>query len=299
MFLRIQISISITRLWAGKMDSNYNKRIDLAKEKIKEADFLLIGAGSGLSTAAGLDYSGERFRKNFSDYEENYGITDMYSGMFYHFDTPEETWAYRARHIDLNRFEMGATKLYKDLLKLIDDKKHFVLTTNVDHQFYLSGFKTQNIFPTQGDYAKFQCSEACHDLLYDNISQIKKMRESTSNFKVPNKLVPICPRCGEPMSIHVRIDENFIENSEYRSNYMRYQNFITEIKNKNAVLLELGVGFNTPSIIKYPFERLTYNNSDYSLIRLNKYNPQGSDENKKKTITFREDVDKIISDLLV
>lgn len=275
----------------------YEERIILAKEKINNAEFILIGGAAGLSTAAGLDYGGERFLKYFSYYKEKYGITNMYSAMFYPFKTPEEEWAYKALHTNINRFEMGPTQLYNNLYSLVKEKNYFILTTNGDHQFFLTGFENEKIFATQGDYDKFQCSVACHDTLYDTTKQIKQMVESTQDFKMPSSLIPTCPNCGKPMMLYLRIDKYFIENETWKYNQKRYQSFLKEIENQKGVLLEIGVGFNTPGIIKYPFEQLVYENPLYSLIRINKNHPQGAPENVDKTIAFTEDTYNVINDL--
>ncbi len=278
-------------------NQSYENRIALAKTKLQEAKYILIGAGAGLSTAAGLDYGGKRFLHHFADYHEKYGIPDMYSGMFYKFQTREEEWAYKARHIFVNRYQMGATPLYQDLRQFVEKKDYFVITTNADHQFYLAGFKEDRVYPTQGDYAEFQCSRACHDKLYYNEAQIKQMVKDTKDFRIPTDQLPYCPVCGETMMPHLRADEYFVEEVTFRENLSKYQNYLNTISNQKVVLMEFGVGFNTPGIIRYPFERFTYVNPEYTLIRFNKYHPQGATENIEKTITFSEDIAQILSDL--
>ena len=269
-------------------------RLDKAIDKINEADFILIGAGAGLSTAAGVEYTGKRFTDNFGDFIEKYSMKDMYSSGFYPFKTPEEKWAYWARHIDVNRYQVGETDVYKKLLKLVEDKDYFVLTTNVDHQFWINGFADERIFATQGDYSLFQCSEACHDKLYYNEGQVKEMVEKTVDCKIPSDLVPKCPVCGAEMETNLRKDNLFVEDEKWHEANKRYMDYLDKIKGKNVVFLEIGVGFNTPVIIRYPFEQMTYDNPNATLIRLNKDYADAIKENKSKTISFDENVEEIL-----
>ena len=147
---------------------NYESRIENAKKVIKEADYILIGAGAGLSTAAGLEYSGDKFKNNFGDFIEKYHFTDLYTATFYDFRSQEEKWAFWARLINLNRYNKEPLKLYSEIFNLVKNKEYFVLTTNVDAQFEIAGFNKENIFATQGDYGMLQCSKACHNKLYSN-----------------------------------------------------------------------------------------------------------------------------------
>ena len=269
------------------------KRLDSAKKAIDESDYILIGAGAGLSTAAGIEYAGKRFEDNFKDYIDEYGFSDLYSSGFYPFKTSEERWAYWARHVYLNRYGVGKTEVYEKLLKLVEDKDYFVLTTNVESQFWINGFENERIFATQGDYGLFQCSKACHDKLYPNKDQIMEFLDKTSDFKIPSDLIPICPVCGSEMDLNLRKDNYFVEDDNWMWMNNNYQKFLKKMDG-NIVFLELGVGFNTPGIIRYPFEQMTYSNPNATLIRLNKDYPQPIAENKDKTIGFDENISEIL-----
>lgn len=271
----------------------FTLRLDKAKKAIDEADYIIIGAGAGLSTAAGIDYTGERFEKYFKDFIEEYGFTDMYSSGFYPFESQEEKWAYWARHVFANRYDVGKTSVYQKLLKLVEDKEYFVLTTNVEHQFWINGFDDERIFATQGDYGLLQCEKACHDRLYPNKEQVFEWVEKTENFRIPSDLVPKCPVCGGNMDLNLRKDSYFVEDAKWHEMNKNYYDFLDNIDGK-FVFLEIGVGFNTPGIIRYPFEQMTYNNSEATLIRLNLDYPQAIPENKDNTISFDENVEEIL-----
>lgn len=274
---------------------NYQKRIEKAKKAIAEAEYILIGAGAGLSAAAGITYSGKRFTDNFGPFIKKYGFTDLYSSSFYPFETEEEKWAYWAKHIMLNRFEIGATKLYEDLGDLFHNKKYFVLSTNVESQFKKAGFPSDKVFQIQGDYGYLQCEKACHDKLYDNEALLKEMIEKISDCKIPSNLVPRCPVCGGNMDINLRKNGYFVQDERWYELDNRYKEFLQETMEKKIVYIEFGVGFNTPGIIRYPFERMTYNNEMATLIRLNRDHPEGFEETQEKTVTFREDVQQVVS----
>ena len=248
-------------------------RLNKAKKAIDEADYIIIGAGAGLSTAAGIDYTGKRFEKYFKDFIEEYGFTDMYSSGFYPFKSQEEKWAYWARHVFANRYDVGKT--------------------GVEHQFWINGFDDERIFATQGDYGFLQCEKACHDKLYPNREQVFEWVEKTENFRIPSDLVPKCPVCGGEMDLNLRKDNYFVEDDKWHEMNKNYYNFLDNVDGK-FVFLEIGVGFNTPGIIRYPFEQMTYNNSDATLIRLNLDYPQAIPENKDKTISFDENVEEIL-----
>lgn len=239
-------------------------------ELFDSADAVVIGAGAGLSTAAGIVYSGDRFEKYFDDYIEHYGMKDMYSAGFYPFDTAVEKWGYWSRHIYHNRYAVGPTPLYKEIHRIVKDKAYFILTTNVDHQFELSGFDKEHIFATQGDYGLFQCSVPCHDDLYDNESVIRAMVEHQQDLKIPVGLVPKCPKCGENMTMHLRADNTFVQNKDWDIAHDKYQQFIKKYQNQKIIFVELGVGMNTPSIIKYPFWKFTYELKDAFYISINR-----------------------------
>ena len=269
------------------------QRLDKAKKAIDEADYIIIGAGAGLSTAAGIEYTGERFERYFKDFIEKYGFTDMYSSGFYPFKSQEEKWAYWALHVFANRYDVGKTDVYQKLLKLVEDKEYFVLTTNVEHQFWINGFEDERIFATQGDYGLLQCEKGCHDKLYPNRDQVFEWVEKTEDFKIPSEMVPKCPVCGGEMDLNLRKDNYFVEDAKWHEMNDNYSNFLNKIDGK-FVFLEIGVGFNTPGIIRYPFEQMTYNNDDATLIRLNLDYPQAIPENKDKTISFDEHVEEIL-----
>jgi NAD-dependent SIR2 family protein deacetylase len=269
-----------------------------AKRWLKEADFILIGAGAGLSTAAGLTYGGPRFRKYFSDYEEAYGFHDMYSGMFYPFKNDEELWAYRARHILLNRYSFGKNPVYGNLLRLVQGRDYFVLTTNVDHQFLLNGFDSERLFYVQGDYGEFQCTRPGDKTLYPNETAIRQMVKETKDFKIPTALIPRCPLDGAPLDLHLRRDDSFVEDAAWQKMADRYSAFLKKMNPAKVVLLEIGVGFNTPGIIRYPFEKLIYTHSDFHLIRLNADEIEGPEENNERTAAFLGNAARLIVQLL-
>ena len=269
------------------------QRLERSKKAIYEGDFIVIGAGAGFSAAAGIEYSGKRFTDNFQEFIKKYSMTDMYSSGFYPFKTSEEKWAYWAKHILLNRFQVGKTDLYQKLLKLVKNKDYFVITTNVEHQFWINGFEDKRIFATQGDYGLLQCGEACHDKLYYNEDLVKEMVEKTVECKIPSDLIPMCPVCGAEMETNLRKDNLFVQDEKWYEANNRYADFLSKIKDNKVVFLELGVGYNTPSIIKYPFEQWTYDNENATLIRINRSFPGAIKENESKTIGFDEDMDEI------
>lgn len=276
------------------MNENYQARIDRTRQAIKQAECLLIGGGAGLSAAAGLTYSGARFTDNFADYIDRYGMTDMYSSGFYPFESQEEKWAYWSRHVLLNRYAVGALPLYTELFGLAKDKDYFVITTNVDFQFYKAEFDPKRIFATQGDYGKFQCGKGCHNKLYDNEAQIKQMSAEQKDCAVPSRLVPKCPVCGADMDLNIRKDMYFVEDENWHKAYAAWENYLAGIGDRKIALLELGIGYNTPSIIKFPFEQITAQKDNVSLIRINKDYPETSEINKEKTIVFDENLEDII-----
>lgn len=239
---------------------SYSKQINRLKNEIKNADAIVIGAGAGMSTSAGLTYDGERFEKFFSDFHKKYGISDMYSGGFYPYETLEEYWAWWSRHIYINRYDITAGKAYMDLLNIVKDKDYFVLTTNVDHQFQLAGFDKKRLFYTQGDYGLWQCSKACHDKTYDNEETVRLMVKKQKNMKIPSDLIPKCPVCGAPMTMNLRCDNSFVQDKGWYAAAHRYDDFIRRHKDQHILFLELGVGYNTPVIIKYPFWQMTAKN---------------------------------------
>ena len=235
---------------------------DLARlrQELDRADAVVIGAGAGLSASAGFTYSGERFEKYFGDFIGKYGFHDMYSGGFYPFETLEEHWAYWSRYIYINRYLDAPKPVYSTLLKLVQDRDYFVLTTNVDHCFQKAGFDKHRLFYTQGDYGLWQCSRPCHSKTYDNEEAVRAMLAQQNSMKIPGELVPHCPVCGAPMSMNLRADGSFVEDSGWHKAARRYEEFLRRHEEMRVLFLELGVGGNTPGIIKYPFWRMTYEN---------------------------------------
>jgi len=274
--------------------NNYKERIKKASDALKNAEYIFIGAGAGLSDAAGLKYSGTRFTDRFPDFIKKYEMEDLYSSSFYPFETMEEKWAYWARHISLNRFETPATELYKKLYNLVNEKKYFVLTTNVEHQFWKAGFLDEKIFATQGDYGYIQCAKGCHSKLYYDEEIVAEMLKHTKDCKIPSELIPKCPVCGGEMDVNVRKDKYFVQDEAWDKACDNYSSFLKEIEDKKVVFIELGVGFNTPGIIRYPFEQRTYVNPNATIIRLNRDYPYGAVENEDKTIAFDEDMMGVI-----
>lgn len=280
------------------MMCSYQTRIEKAKKAIEDAEYILLGGGAGLSAAAGLTYSGKRFTNHFGPFIEKYGFTDLYSSSFYPFETQEERWAYWAKHISLNRYEVGKTKLYMNLFNLVKDKKNFVISTNVESQFEKGGFPSDKVFEIQGDYSYLQCETGCHDKLYDNELLVKEMIDKTVECQIPSNLVPKCPVCGGEMDVNLRKNQFFVQDEKWYESDMLYKRFVEKAETKKIVFMELGVGFNTPGIIRYPFEKMTYYSEDATLIRLNKDHPEGLVENKNKTISFTEDMEEVVSVLI-
>ena len=244
-------------------------KISRAAQILRDAKIILIGAGAGLSTAAGYTYSGERFEKYFADFEQEYGFHDMYSGGFYPYETPEEFWAFWSRNIFYNRYDQQPSEVHQKLLQLVRDKDYFVLTTNVDHLFQNNGFDKARLFYTQGDYGLFQCPTPCHEKTYDNEKIIREMVAAQKNMRVPAELFPRCPKCGEIMTTNLRVDDTFVEDDGWNAASSRYENFLRKNLLGEIVYLELGVGSNTPGIIKYPFWQFTAENPRAKYICVN------------------------------
>ena len=251
-----------SRILTKQSTAAYSAQVERLKQALDSADAVVIGAGAGLSASAGLTYSGERFETYFKDFADKYGIRDMYSGGFYPFASLEEYWAWWSRHIMVNRYEPVPKPVYDDLLKLVEGKDYFVLTTNVDHQFQLAGFDKKRLFYTQGDYGLWQCSEPCHRRTYDNEETVRRMFAEQRDMRVPTELIPSCPVCGKPMTMNLRADDTFVQDEGWYHAQSRYQDFLRRHEGMRVVFLELGVGRNTPVIVKYPFWNYTLNNAN-------------------------------------
>jgi NAD-dependent SIR2 family protein deacetylase len=280
------------------MLSNENNNIEMLKRELNRADAILIGAGAGLSTSAGLTYSGERFKKHFSDYERKYGFHDMYSGGFYHYSSLEEMWAFQSRNIMMNRYENAPLPVYEHLYELVKNKDYFVLTTNVDHCFQKSGFDKRRLFYTQGDYGLFQCSGPCYQYTYDNFEVIKKMVDTQIDLKIPSELIPRCPICSRPMTMNLRSDDKFVQDDGWYKAAERYKHFVGTRENKALLLLELGVGFNTPGIIKYPFWHMTLENPKAVYVCINHGAARAPKEIVKRSICINADIGDVLNKLL-
>ena len=274
------------------MTEDYSKMIERAARAIYDSKKLVIGAGAGLSAAAGLEYNGRRFTENFKPFIEKYEMQDLYTSSFYPFNTQEEKWAYWARHISLNRYETQVTELYQELLELVSSKEYFVITTNVESQF-----EKAKIFEVQGNYAWLQCGTACHDKLYYNEQIISGMLEQISDCRIPSYLVPKCPFCGGNMEVNLRKDKYFVQDNNWYNSESNYEKFIYLTKDKPTVFLELGVGYNTPGIIRFPFEIMVKANHHAVLIRINRDYLNGMRENEGSTVSFCEDMMTVIKDL--
>ena len=271
--------------------------IEQLSEALANADAVVIGAGAGLSASAGLTYSGERFERYFGDFRAKYGIRDMYSGGFYPFDSLEEHWAWWSRQILVNRYEKAPKPVYDNLLRLVQDKDSFVLTTNVDHQFQLAGFDKKRLFYTQGDYGLWQCSKPCRQETYDNGEIVRSMFAEQKDMRVPSELVPYCPKCGRPMTMNLRCDDTFVQDAGWYAAAERYQNFLRRHQGARVLFLELGVGGNTPVIIKYPFWKMTLQNKNSTYACINQEDAYIPGEIQRRSICITGDIGTILNQL--
>ncbi len=262
--------------------------------QIETADAIAVGAGAGLSTSAGLTYSGERFQKYFADFIEKYHIPDMYSGGFYPFQTLAEYWAWWSRHIYYNRYTDPPFPAYRDLLALIGDKDYFVLTTNVDHQFQRAGFDKHRLFYTQGDYGLWQCREPCHPKTYDNEETVRRMVLEQRDMRVPDSLIPLCPVCGKPMTMNLRADNRFVEDEGWHRAAERYADFLRRHDRLHVLFLELGVGGNTPGIIKIPFWQMTAKNPRAVYACINYGEAFAPPEIRERSICIDSDIGELL-----
>lgn len=273
-------------------------QIPLLKQALDQADAVVVGAGAGLSAAAGLTYDGPRFQQHFGDFIRAYGIRDMYSGGFYPFETLEESWAWWSRQVLLNRYEKAPNPVYQWLLALIRDKDYFVLTTNVDHQFQMAGFDKKRLFYTQGDYGLFQCALPCQQETYDNEELIRRMVKEQRDRKIPTELIPRCPRCGRPMTMNLRCDGTFVQNAGWYAAARRYADFLRRHQGQRVLFLELGVGENTPAIIKYPFWRMTAQNPRAVYACVNQGQAYAPEELAGRALCIDGEIGQVLQDCI-
>lgn len=284
-----------SKILTGASTHGCSAQIERLKTALQECDAVVIGAGAGLSTSAGFDYTGERFEKYFSDFAGKYGIRDMYSGGFYPFPAKEEFWAYWSRYIFINRYTDAPKPVYENLLKLVQGKDYFVITTNVDHCFQKAGFDKKRLFYTQGDYGLFQCSEPCCDETFDNEAAIREMVDRQRNMRIPSELIPRCPHCGRPMTLNLRSDDSFVEDEGWHRAAERYENFLRTRAGQRILFLELGVGYNTPVIIKYPFWRMTAENPAAVYACINKGQAICPNEIENRSLCIDADIGNTLS----
>lgn len=287
-----------SKIWTKKSTENYWDKVQKLKEVMDTAEVVVIGAGAGLSASAGFTYSGERFQTYFSDFARKYHIRDMYSGGFYPYETLEEYWAWWSRHIYYNRYVDAPKPVYEELLELVKDKDYFVLTTNVDHLFQKSGFDKKRLFYTQGDYGLWQCSKACHNKTYDNKAQVHRMLAEQKNMKIPIDLIPKCPVCGAPMTMNLRCDDLFVQDEGWYLAAERYNSFIRSHKNLRVLFLELGVGANTPVIIKYPFWQMTAENPKAVYACINYGEVFEPKEIERQSVCINRDIGNVLENIL-
>lgn len=264
---------------------------------LEEADAVLIGAGAGLSTSAGFTYSGERFHKHFADFEAKYGFHDMYAGGFYPYETQEEYWAYWSRYIFINRYQNAPKPVYETLLELVKDKDYFVLTTNVDHCFQKAGFDKKRLFYTQGDYGLWQCAKPCHNKTYDNEETVRQMVKAQENMRIPTSLVPRCPVCGGPMTMNLRADNTFVQDDGWYRAAGRYDDFVRRHQNMPMLYLELGVGMNTPGIIKFYFWQQVLGNAQARYACINYGQASCPKEIEHQSVCINADIGEVLEQL--
>ena len=284
-----------SKIWTKKSTNDCSKQIEALKQAIQNADAVVIGAGAGLSASAGFVYSGERFEQYFSDFSQKYGFHDMYSGGFYPYDTLEEYWAYWSRYIFINRYTDAPKPVYEQLFQLVRDKDYFVITTNVDHCFQKAGFDKKRLFYTQGDYGLFQCSEPCCQKTYDNETIIRQMMEQQHDMRIPHELVPHCPVCGKPMTMNLRADNTFVEDEGWHDAAQRYHNFLRTRTGQHIVFFELGIGYNTPVIIKYPFWQMTAENPNAVYVCINQGEAVCPSNIKRQSICMDADIGSVLT----
>ena len=301
-----------SKIWTKRFTQDSSADVENLRLALSDADTVVVGAGSGLSTSAGFTYTGERFEKYFGDFARKYGFQDMYSGGFYPFDSLEEHWAYWSRYIYINRYMNAPKPVYEDLFRLVKDKDYFVLTTNVDHCFQKAGFAKKRLIYTQGDYGLFQCSEPCCAETFDNRELVEQMLEAQGyrieedgsltvaeplKMSIPAELVPHCPHCGKPMTMNLRADDTFVEDAGWHTAAERYSEFLRRHEGQKILFLELGVGGNTPVIIKYPFWRYTAQNPKATYACINYGEAFAPNEIAKRSICIDNDIGAVLEKL--
>ena len=275
-----------------------NKLIQRLKEEIENSDYILIGAGAGLSTSAGFLYDGKRFEENFKDYINKYGFTDMYSAGFYNFPTLEEYWAYFSLYVYINRYDIEENETYLNLYNIVKNKNYFVITTNVDGRFVDSKFDKDKIFAVQGDFSLFQCSKPCRQETFYNEKYIREMIKYKKEMKIPTELIPKCPYCGRNMSMNLRADDTFVQDKNWDNQKSKYEEFLKMSENSKILFLELGVGFNTPSIIKYNFWRMTLNNKNSIYASINLGECYCASDIEERSICIYSDISEVLRELI-
>lgn len=281
-----------------KYTQDFSVLVDRVAEALRAADAVVVGAGAGLSASAGLTYGGERFFKYFADFHAKYGITDMYSGGFFPYQTLEEYWAWWSRHIYYNRYVEPPKPVYDELYELVKNKDYFVITTNVDHCFQRAGFDKRRLFYTQGDYGLFQCSVPCHAETYDNEETVRRMVVEQKDMKIPTELIPRCPVCGKPMTVNLRSDEKFVEDDGWQAACARYKEFFNKHLSSRVVYLELGVGGNTPAIIKFPFWKFTAQNERAIYVCINRGEADCPPQIRDRAVCIDADIGEVLNLLL-
>lgn len=287
-----------SRILTKRSTAEYSTQIEQLQQALDCADAVVIGAGAGLSASAGFVYNGERFEQYFSDFHAKYGFEDMYTGGFYPYSTAEEHWAYWSRYIWINRYMDAPKPVYDALLDLVADRDYFVLTTNVDHCFQKAGFDKKRLFYTQGDYGLFQCSEPCCQETWDNEELIRRMMEEQRDMRIPTELLPRCPKCGKPLTMNLRSDDKFVQDKGWYAAAQRYEDFLRRHKGSSMLFLELGVGYNTPSIIKYPFWNMTAQNPKAVYAYLNAGQAYTPKEILSQTISINDDIGKVFNQIV-
>lgn len=282
-------------------DTPYNNQISEAVSLLKQADYVLVGVGAGMSAAAGAKYGGKFFEENFGEFQQKYGkgdyMKDMYYAGFYPYPDEESYWGYWSKQALLGGIELDVTPLHKVVLDIISNKNIFVLSTNVDAQFTKAGLSEDKIFCTQGDYFHIQCAKGCHNKIYNAVDLFHQMDKARRDGKVPKYLVPKCPVCGGAMDMNLRKDEYFVQDKAWYEAEKRFSDYMSEAVDKNLVLLELGVGFNTPTIIRFPFEKLVREHKNISLIRLNLNEAIVPESFGKRAIGINADMAQSINDI--